>query len=132
MIWSNKDCPICGQQLKTNYSDIYDSTLYILRCPTPVFISEEEAFNLYQVSKSDYLKDRMKSHFEVEYQNGYPYFEVVTIFPFVIKSYNDVSNITKFGKKLNLHFIAETPYLELPLKDTAKALKKLQTYVLFS
>lgn len=132
MIWQAKDCPICGEQLKTSYSDIDDSSMFYLRCPTPVFISDEETFKCYVKNQSTYLKNALRSHFEIEYQNNKPHYEVITIFPFVIKSYNDCSNITKFDKKCSLHWVAETSYLNLPLKDTAKALQKLQTYVLFS
>ena len=127
MIWQYKDCPMCGCELEVVQGDPNDP-LYLMRCPTKQDIPDLH----FTLAQGGLILNELMSHFDLEFQNHKPIYQVVRIYPYSIKSYDDVSNIYRYDFKLNSSFIAETPYLDLPWDDKEKIIQKLSLYTLFS
>lgn len=128
MIWQYKDCPLCGSEMKVVQGDP-NEPLYLMRCPTQLELPQKTYFTL---SEGGLILNEIMTHFELEFQNHKPIYQVVRIYPFAIKSYDDVSNIYRYDARMNSRFIAETPYINLPWNDKEKIIKKLSTYTVFS
>lgn len=71
-------------------------------------------------------------HFEVEYQNHKPSYQVVRVYPYCLKSYPDCTNIYLYDWDVYAKFVVEVPYFDIPWKDPEKLIKKLSTYTLLS
>ncbi len=127
MIWQYKDCPMCGCDLKIIQGDPNDP-LYLMRCPTKQDLPQM----YFTLSQGGLILNELMSHFEIEVQNHKPVYQVVRVYPYSVKSYNDVSNIYMYDFKLNSRFVAETPYLDLPWNNKEKIIQKLSLYTLFS
>lgn len=127
MIWDSKICPLCDREMEVVLGDIKD-IIYLLRCPTPMDLPSKHLMLL----RDSYALDAILSHFEIEFQNHKSVYQVLRMYPYVVKSYTDVSNIYMYDGKMNSRFVIETPYLDLPWKDTDKIIKKLSMYTLFS
>lgn len=133
-MWNYRDCPLCGKELEVKDGDPHDP-IYLLRCSTPLSVPSEITDSVdpaFPLVSSSYHRDQLSSHFEVEYQNHKPFHQKARIYPFIIESYEDVTNIYKYDDDLLHHFIVETPYLELPWDNQEKIIKKLLTYTIFS
>lgn len=127
MIWQHQDCPICACELKVVQGDPNDP-LYLMRCPTKL----EIPLTHFTLLQGGLILNELASHFELEFQNRKPVYQVVRIYPYSVRSYNDVSNIYMYDHKMNSRFVAETPFIDLPWNDKEKIIKKLSTYTLFS
>ena len=119
-------CPICGEQLfeygsKECYSAhrAYNKET-MSKCPQSELIIERGKYHL-------------EPHFKVEARDGVSHYETFFIYPYVVQSYDDVSNIYIFLKdKYSKKFLMEVPYLDLPWNNKEKVLNKLKLYTLFS
>ncbi len=130
MIWDKQDCPLCGKILRTVHSD-YKDPIHTLSCVTGVDVPYDLDYK-YSNIKSSYHKDQLESHFEVEYQNYKPVYQMVKIYPFIIKGYDNCFNIYKYDNDLFQHFITEVPPFKISWHDKQSLIKKLSTYTLFS
>ena len=126
MIWSGRTCRICHLKMEIEYGADYEP-IYMLRCLTPPALPEHMARPKFGIKGNTF-----KSHFEVQWENNEPVYECAKVYPFMIQSYKDVSNLYVFDARLNSRFIAETPYLELPWDDMDRLVTKLKTYTVFS
>lgn len=119
-------CPICDSPLiEYGVSEVFgtcyawNKTTYS-KCKRSELIIREGCYQL-------------ESHFKVEARDGVSYHETFVFYPFIVASYSDVSNIYIYGKsKDHKHFVAETPYLDLPWKNKEKVINKLKLYTVFS
>lgn len=125
-MWKERTCPICGKEMQIEYGADYEP-VYMLRCPTQLELPTGMVRPKFGI-KGDFVK----SHFESQYEHDEPEYECYKLYPFIIQSYNNASNIYVLDQRLNRHFVAETPYLELPWNDLDKVIKKLKTYTVFS
>lgn len=125
-MWKEKTCPMCGKKMEIEYGADYEP-VYMLRCPTPLAIPQHIPRPQFGIKG-----DTVKHHFETEYTYEDPVFECTKVYPFMIQSYVDVSNIYVFDDRLNRHFVAEVPYMKLSWDDLDKMIKKLKTYMVFS
>jgi hypothetical protein len=120
------NCPICNSILieygsKEVYGTCYSYNKETLsKCQNTELVIERGLLQL-------------ESHFKVEARDGVSYYETFYVYPFIIHSYDDVSNIYHYHKdRDNKKLIAEVPYLDLPWSNKEKVLQKLKLYTLFS
>lgn len=126
MMWNKKDCPLCGKEMRVKQGDPQEP-LYLLQCPTRIKIPDNIARMIAPIKMAN-----LAPHFELEFQDQKPFYQVVRVYPFEVSSYSFASNIRKIDKKGNVHWIAETGYIDLPWNDQEKIIKKLETYIVFS
>jgi hypothetical protein len=121
-MWLKEICPICGDKLVETARE-YLSSLEDAKITTRCI----------NIDLKTELNIRFRYHFEnVRMSGQVPYFEMILVFPYVVESYVDLTNIAQFDEKCLLHHIMEiSEYLELPWYDLEKVRNKLKTIILF-
>jgi len=123
-MWNKLTCPICDSALRAygtveNFSKVYrHKALY--KCK----------YGELSLVKGAY---QIETHFKMEHRDYKPWYETLFFYPYIIESYDDVSNIYIYKTDRQAkRFIVETPYLDLPWKDKDAVIRKLKLYTVFS
>jgi hypothetical protein len=113
MMWTEDYCPICKEKLVGKV----DPPVQKMFCLTQV-----EGFH-------------PRSHYERRYrETTHLYHEQVVIYPYLIDSYENISDIYKYDKegKLSRRLLAEIPPLRINWNDLEATIQKIQLYILMS
>lgn len=118
-MWIEKYCPVCGKDFELlQKSEVRASDISLFFCPA-------------KIRYPGYSFDQ--SHFESQYCQGDLYYERAIIYPYMIESYKEVSEIYFYSQsKPRRSFVVETPYLDLPWNNLEKCVSKLKLYTILS
>lgn len=113
-MWNYRTCPVCDSSL--DIVDFHGSEIRLRCAQNPIVLSYRTVY-----------------HFETLVRGFEPWHETITVYPYVIDSYKDVSNISVYDRNDLCRFVVEVPhYLDLPWHKLDKVKDKLKLYMLMS